>query len=154
MTSTHNTDTAETSAIEELISTLRRAYRLAYLRHAPLTDRQRRGVRRNPEVDVDYCAADDRLYIWYEDPEILAPGGRSYAGVFLTPMPDTIDDLSTLAPKYLIKEIGARAIAHAEADAVMSHYHSTAILKPHLMCGVTFAFDFGGDDAVTPGGRG
>lgn len=143
MTSTHNTP--ETSAIEELIHTLRRAYRLAYLRHAPLTDRQSRRARTNPEVDVDYCAAEDRLYIWYEDPEIHAPGGRTYAGAFLTPMPDTVDDVSTMATKYLIKEVGARAIAHAEADAVMTHYHSSAILKPQLMCGVTFAFDFAGE---------
>lgn len=150
----HETTTAEgPTAIDVLIRTVRQAYRLAYLRHAPLTDRQGRGGRANPEVDVDYCAEDDRLYIWYEDAEILTPRGSTYAGAFLTPMPDTVECVSTMPPKFLMREIAARAVAHAEADAVMSHYHSTAILKPQLMCGVTFAFDLQSGPPAGGGGQ-
>lgn len=119
----------EEELLEILVSEVRAVYRETYIRAALHLPRLDNVQRPEPEVDVDYDPRGDKLYIWYDDPVILTPGGASYAGAFLTGYPDIIPNVSRLKTPTLLAFIRLRAEHHAALDARVNGIRSTTKLK-------------------------
>ena len=128
--------------VDLLIKEVTRVFRDCYIReawhHAPSVE----SIRRDPEWDVDFSPEEDRLYLWYQDPQLNTPDGRCFEGAFLTPHPDTFDHFSRRPPGEILNWVKERAARHAQSDLIISRFRDTALLKGKLHRTIRYGKEF------------
>jgi hypothetical protein len=126
------------SHFEAVITEIKHVYRSAYLEQTLSSGRSLTSIRQDLTEDVDYDPVEDKLYLWYEDPTILTPEGRSYNGACLTSYPDVLHDVTRSNSRTVIEWVKMRAYAHSVYDAAILQCNSSVQLKSKLMRGVIY----------------
>lgn len=120
------------------VAEMRRVYSTTYLEEAIACNRPLATLRPNIDTDIDYDERTDRLYVWFEDPDIATTAGVAYAGATLTSYPDVLHHVSALAPKDVLAWLMMRARTHHTFDHELSQCRSSTQLKPRLMHGIKY----------------